>query len=277
MLVSIIIPTYNEESVILDCIESLNRQTLKDFELIIVDDGSTDSTLKLLKQIKSSSLKVLTQNHLGAGAARNKGASKAIGKILVFVDADMTFDKDFLKNLIEPIGKKGIIGTFSKEEYVKNWDNIWARCLNIEEGWEKGKRHPKNYPDKQWVYRAILKSKFDEVGGYDPGGYTDDWSLGKKVGKMAVSARDAKFFHKNPDNLKEIFVHARWIAKRQYKFGKFGELIALLRATLPISLIVGFFKSIFFLTPQFIIFKIVYDLGIFLGIINYSFTKKGAK
>ena len=158
MKVSVIIPAYNEEKVIQYCLESLKNQTFKDLEVIVIDDGSTDKTKELIERAK-----LLTQNHKGPGEARNFGAKQAKGEILVFVDADMTFDRDFIKELVEPIVKGESKGTFSKDEKVSNWDNIWAKCWNINEGWEDGKRHPQNYPDTQKVFRAILKSEFDKV------------------------------------------------------------------------------------------------------------------
>ena len=177
--ISIIIPTYNEEKVLVECLASLDNQACKDFEVIVIDDGSSDKTWEILPdfKFKNYSLKMLKQDHKGAGAARNLGAKKATGEVLVFVDADMTFDDNFLKNLVKPIMEGKVKGTFSKEEYVENWNNVWARCWNINEGWEAKKRHPKDYPDHQPVFRAILKSEFDSVGGFTPGGYNDDWSL----------------------------------------------------------------------------------------------------
>jgi glycosyltransferase involved in cell wall biosynthesis len=161
MKVSIIIPTYNEINVLGECLDSLSRQTYKDVEVIVVDDGSSDGTAERFKVIK--------QDHQGAGNARNLGAKKAKGEILVFVDADMTFDKNFIKKLIEPITNGKVKGTFSKNENVSNWESVWTRCWNINEGWEDRKRHPKNYPDHQSVFRAILKSEFDRVGGFPCG------------------------------------------------------------------------------------------------------------
>ncbi|MBU1130503.1 glycosyltransferase [Patescibacteria group bacterium] len=279
MKVSIIIPTYNEEEVILDCLESLGKQTHKDFEIIVVDDGSKDKTVKYVTNLQKvvPDIKLLFQRHEGPGAARNNGASVVKGNILVFVDADMTFDKDFLKKLTEPIRKDKVKGTFSKEEYVSNWNNTWARCWNINEGWEKKRRHPKNYPDEQPVFRSILKEEFDRVGGFTPGGYTDDWSLGKKLGYMAENAPSAKFYHKNPSSLSEIFKHAKWVGKRRYKLGMIGYIIALIRASLPVSILVGFVKSIFYLQPAFLLFKIVYDFGIFVGVVEYMILGQGAK
>lgn len=293
MKISVIIPTYNEKEVILNCLESLNNQTFKDlpvgkagFEIIVVDDGSVDKTSEVLRnlqltintrQASASNFQFFEQNHKGAGVARNLGAKHAIGQILVFVDADMTFDQYFLEKLTDPILQAKVNGTFSKEEFVNNWENAWARCWNIQEGWEVKRRHPKNYPDTQPVFRAILKSEFDKVGGFTPGGYDDDWSLSKKLEYEAVSAPDAIFYHKNPNNLLEIFNHAKWIGKRKYKFGLFGYLIALVRSSFPISLVLGMIKSIMYRESAFVVFKIVYDFGIFFGILEYLSLGKQSK
>ena len=277
--ISIIIPTYNEEKDLVNCLTSLDAQTHKDFEVIVVDDGSTDKTLDVLVNLKYKNydLKVLKQNHLGAGAARNLGAGKAVGEILVFVDADMTFDQDFIRNLTSPIVKGVSKGTFSKEEIVSNWNNVWARCWNINEGWEEKRRHPKNYPDTQPVFRAILKSEFVRVGGFTPGGYDDDWSLGKKLNHDAAAVTGAAFYHKNPESLSEIYIHAKWVGKRKYKAGALGYIVALVRSSLPASLVIGLFKGIMNMDLRFIIFKVVYDFGIVMGILEYLIIRKSSK
>lgn len=285
-MISVIIPTYNEKGILENCIESLGDQTFDDFEIIVVDDGSKDGTLEILKNLKRSlpSFKFIKQSHLGAGAARNVGSSLSKGEILVFVDADMTFDKDFLTNLVKPIvtnppsrGSGEVKGTFSKEEYVSNWENVWARCWNVNEGWEEKNRHPKDYPDYQPVFRAILKSEFVKVGGFTPGGYDDDWSLYGKLGYEAANAPGAIFYHKNPSSLIEIFRSAKWAGKRKYKFGILGDLVSLVRASLPVSIVVGLYKSIKNRLPAFIIFKIIYDFGIFVGILELLITRKRSK
>lgn len=279
MKISVIIPAYNEKEVLEDCIQSLGSQTHTDFEIIVVDDGSTDGTLELLENLKKilPDFKYFVQQHLGAGMARNLGVKNSSGKILVFVDADMTFDENFLKKLTEPIRNEDSKGTFSKEEFVSNWDNVWARCWNINEGWEKRRRHSKNYPDTQPVFRAILKSEFEKVGGFDKGGYADDWSLSKKLGYQAVNATGAIFYHKNPETLVEVFTHSKWVAKRKYKFGFLGYAYALVRSSLPISLMLGLYKAITNGEPLFLIFKIIYDLGIFIGILEFLILGKDSK
>jgi len=260
-MISVIIPTYNEERDISKCLESLRAQSYKNIEIIIVDDGSMDTTLS---QIKKFPVKVLTQPHFGPALARNLGASKARGKILVFVDADMTFGKDFVKNLVKPIMGGKTIGTFSKEEYVSNYDNVWSRCWNINKNLSKDKMHPDNYPDTQDVFRAILKSEFDKVGGFDSVGYNDDWTLARKLKTQAVNAPEAIFFHQNPDTLTEVWQQASWIGKRKYK----SRFVALIRTSLPISILVGLIKSIYYKNFYFIIFKTIFDLAVFISILK---------
>ena len=278
-MISIIIPTYNEEDVILDCLNSLSKQTTKDFEVIVVDDGSTDKTVELIQNsgIFKDSLRVLKGKHEGAGSSRNLGARSAKGEILVFVDADMTFEKNFLKMLVKPIISKKTKGTNSLDEYVSNWEKPLARAYSLNENWDRNKRHPKNTPPTQKVFRAILRTEFDRVGGFTPGGYNDDWSLSEKLGYEADIAEKAIFYHKNPDSLSEIFKHAQWVGKRSYKFGIFGSLISLVRSSLPISLIVGLVKAFIYGQPMFLIFKVTYDFGVFIGILKFLFTKQGSK
>lgn len=275
-LISVIIPTYNEERHISQCIESFKIQTYKPLEIIVVDDGSRDKTLKILKKTKG--IRVLKQKHQGPGAARNKGALKAKGEILVFVDADMTFDKKFIDKLTLPIRIGKTIGTFSREEFVSNSENLWARNWSINRGWEEGRMHPTNYPDTQKVFRAILKDKFDSVGGFDTKvGYTDDWSLANKLGKEAIAAEGAIFYHRSPDSLKEAFIQARWMSQRPYKLGIIGRWLALLRVSLPISLIVGTLKAIKHQSASFIPFKIVVDFASFVGISRMFLRKSRVK
>src|ERR1051326_6734798 len=95
--VSVIVPTYNEEKNIGKCLESLSDQNFSGFEVIGVDDGWTDSTLSVMSnvQYQMTNVKLLKQRHLGPAVARNKAARESEGEILVFVDADMTFSKEF--------------------------------------------------------------------------------------------------------------------------------------------------------------------------------------
>ena len=106
MLFSIIIPMYNAENFIERCLRSIQAQTYTDFEVLIVDDGSSDSNLKKACRIaeKDSRMKTFQIPHSGPGVARNKGISEAKGEYLLFLDADdYWLDKDFLKKLSDMI------------------------------------------------------------------------------------------------------------------------------------------------------------------------------
>ena len=97
--VSVIIPVYNTEKYLRQCLDSVVNQTLKDIEIICVDDGSTDGSLDILREYESkdSRVKVLTQNNLFAGVARNTGMKYATGKYYVFLDSDDFFEPNLLK------------------------------------------------------------------------------------------------------------------------------------------------------------------------------------
>jgi len=257
--ISVIIPSYNSGRTIEPCLESLIKQSLKP-EIIVVDDGSKDNTKTIVQSFPQ--IKLLTQTHQGPAKARNLGAKKATGQILVFVDADMEFDQDFLKDLTQPIIVNKAKGSWSGNEQVANWDNIWARCWNYNQN--RFFSHMTGSRGQRRVFRAILRSEFNRVNGFDSIGYTDDWSLVNKLGfKPAVT--EARFYHHNPASLLAVFKKACWIGKRQYKLGKLGTLWTIFKSNAGFSIIIGATRALVTKTPGFIIFKLVYDLGIMLG------------
>lgn len=262
MGVSVIIAVYNEEKVIGNCLASLRKQTAP-LEIIVVDDGSTDS---------STAFATLHQKHQGPGAARNLGARKAKGKILVFVDADMEFEPDFIEKLTAPIVDGKTIGTFSKEEYLLNRENVWARCWNLNLGRKADKMHPGNYPDTQPVFRAILKTKFSEVGGFDTDiGYSDDWSISRKLGVLATLAPGAKFYHRNPESLSEVWIQARWFGKNEFLTKNLIRKIYNLFRYCPLWAI---FKIG---NPHFFIFKLVFNAAVFTSVFLAFFGEPKSK
>ena len=97
--VSVIIPVYKAEKYLRQCLDSICGQTLKDIEIICVDDGSTDSSPEILKEYREKDERVIVvrQENAGAGAARNKGLDISKGKYLSFLDADDFFEPDMLE------------------------------------------------------------------------------------------------------------------------------------------------------------------------------------
>src|SRR3989344_4750748 len=104
-LITVIIPTYNEENSVAWCLLSLSVQSNPHYEIVVIDDGSSDKTIQSIENLndKVKNFRIFKQEHKGPGEARNLGAKHAKGEILVFIDADMTFDPNFLHELTEPI------------------------------------------------------------------------------------------------------------------------------------------------------------------------------
>lgn len=86
--ISVIIPLYNKETTIGETLKSVLQQTFTDFEIIIVNDGSTDNSLSVVKNIHDSRIRVIDKTNEGVSATRNRGAKEARGEYLFFLDAD---------------------------------------------------------------------------------------------------------------------------------------------------------------------------------------------
>lgn len=99
---SIIIPCYNVENYITDCLNSVTKYHADSIEIICIDDGSTDNTLRILEQYqaKFENIKIITQENLGVSQARNKGIECSTGNYILFIDSDDIINPDLLKEFI---------------------------------------------------------------------------------------------------------------------------------------------------------------------------------
>ena len=121
--VSVIIPLYNEEKYITTCVESVINQTYKNIEIIVVDDKSTDNSLKVLEKIKDKRLKIIKlPENKGVANARNKGVEAATGSYLCFLDSDDFWDKYKIEKQIKYIKNKAFV--YSKYAYTDKDGNI---------------------------------------------------------------------------------------------------------------------------------------------------------
>jgi glycosyltransferase involved in cell wall biosynthesis len=258
--ISVIVPCYNEEHNIDKCLQTLSHQSIDDYEIIVIDDGSTDGTKEIAKKFN---VRFLEQSHCGPAAARNRGAQEATGTILVFVDADMFFDRHFLERLTAPIQAGKAIGTFTKDEFVGNGDNVWAVCWNLETVDSTNRRVSTNQPDDSVVFRAVLREEFLRVEGFDTTvGYDDDHTLHPKLGVKATLASGAICYHNNPGTLREVFASARWIGRGR-RFSDHPE--RLIKFFPPFTLYFAVAKAIRYERTAYIVFKLVHDCGITMG------------
>lgn len=117
---TVIIPLYNKEPYIKRALETVLNQTYDNFEMIIIDDGSTDEGVRIVSSIQDTRIKVFSQINSGVSAARNRGALLAKNQYLAFLDADDTWEPNFLQeisNLIDEFPYAGIYATNNKFIY----------------------------------------------------------------------------------------------------------------------------------------------------------------
>ena len=105
MLVSIIVPIYNSENYIIGLIKNLTSQTYKNIEIILVNDGSTDNSLKICNELekKDDRIKVIDKENGGVSSARNKGIEVSNGDYVTFIDADDNIGENYIKKMVENI------------------------------------------------------------------------------------------------------------------------------------------------------------------------------
>ena len=105
MYISVVIPTYNRLLILTKCLTALEQQKftddkVSDYEIVLVDDGSSDRTLAWIAENRDKlpHVKVYEQDHLGAAAARNLGVKSAVGDTIVFIDSDLVVTESFLQS-----------------------------------------------------------------------------------------------------------------------------------------------------------------------------------
>lgn len=111
MKISIIVPVYNAEKYIGICIDSILKQTYRNFELLLINDGSSDNSLEVLNQYskKDKRIRVIDQKNMGVAKTRNKGIQLAKGEYLTFIDNDDYIDKDYLEQFMKVCDTKDIV------------------------------------------------------------------------------------------------------------------------------------------------------------------------
>lgn len=151
--VSVIIPAHNCAEYLPQCVDSVLSQTFQDFEIIIVDDGSTDHTKDLIQNTyaQEKRLKYLYQQNSGPGAARNAGLQLAAGRFIAFLDADDYYHPDNLQMKVDVLGHDLDSGwVFSDCVFVDTEGN--KICLSS------------NYPDFRKAYQHVSRGRNDRKG-----------------------------------------------------------------------------------------------------------------
>lgn len=130
--VSIIVPAYNEASVIENCVRSIQLTTYDRYDVVLVDDGSSDDTLELMKALAVSDCRitVLSQENAGRGAALNLGLRHSTGEVLVFADADCIFSRHTVKRMLQGFADRRT-GAVCGDDRPVTLDRVQARTLAL--------------------------------------------------------------------------------------------------------------------------------------------------
>lgn len=169
--ISVIIPVYNSEEYLRECLDSILNQTFKNIEIICINDGSTDHSLKFLKdyQKKDSRLKIFNQENNGAASARNVGIKQSKGKYIYFMDSDDILELTALEELHTLAERKKL-------------DLIIFKLINFDDG--NRKKYMSDYYEMTFLKDLVGEKVFN---------YND---IGEKLFKIAVSP-PGKFFQKD--------------------------------------------------------------------------------
>lgn len=204
--VSIILPIYNVSKYIERSVNSLLNQTYNNIEIIMVDDGSTDDSLDVMKELKKidKRIKIFTQENLGSGLARQKGIDNSTGEYIIFVDPDDYLEVDAIQNNIEimknenpdvivngyfskfinKLGntssesfKPSIYGIYNREKFIDNFVNFSE--ISIRPLWNK--MYKKNFLTKNNIIFGNQPVGQDAIFNLDVYNYVESIYIDRKV------------------------------------------------------------------------------------------------
>ncbi len=214
-MISVIVPAFNSEKTIGKTISSvLEQKTAKEFELIIVDDKSTDNTVKKIKEFKKVIL-VEQKKNSGPAVARNSGAEKAKGEIILFTDADCVAEKNWLEEMIKPFENPEVIGV--QGAYKTKQNSLTARFVQIEIEDRYDLMKKKEFIDFIGSYSAGYRKKtFLEFNGFNenfPAASGEDPELSfrmEKKGLKLVFNSNAVVYHLHPEDFMKYLKIKFW-------------------------------------------------------------------
>ena len=219
--VSIVVPAFNEAVGIERAIRSLAASDYPDFEVIVVDDGSTDGTAELVENLELPNVVVLRQPNRGKPAALNRGLAAARAAIIAMVDADTVFEPVTLRRLVQPLGdaavggvsgntkvgnRRGLLGRWQHIEYVMGF-NLDRRLYDVLQC----------MPTVPGAVGAFRRRALEQVGGVSAATLAEDPDLTLAVGRAGwrvVYVEHARAWTEAPASLKTL-----WRQRYRWSYG----------------------------------------------------------
>ncbi len=215
MVVSVVVPLYNKAKYIKRALDSVLAQTYQDFEVIVVNDGSTDGSEKVVEQYADPRIRLVHQKNAGECASRNRGIAESRADLVAFLDADDEWLPAFLETILRLRRRLPDCGAYAT-----------AFCVVEREG-KRRERDFEGIPAPPWegiipnFFRsdalcssavAVPRRMFDSVGlfplGVRRGGDTDMWCRIALRYPMAFSTREGAIYHKEAEDRASVRVPA---------------------------------------------------------------------
>jgi cellulose synthase/poly-beta-1,6-N-acetylglucosamine synthase-like glycosyltransferase/peptidoglycan/xylan/chitin deacetylase (PgdA/CDA1 family) len=219
--VAIVVPAYNEEVVIERAVRSLAASEYEDFEVVVVDDGSTDRTAELVAGLDLDNVRLVRQDNGGKAAALNTGVEMTQSEVLVMVDGDTLFEPDTLKKLVRPFADPAVAGV-SGNTKVGNRQGLLGRWQHIEYviGFNLDRRMYEVLqctPTVPGAAGAFRREDLAAIGGVPSDTLAEDTDLTLAIGRTGrrvVYADDARAWTEAPSTLGTL-----WRQRYRWAFG----------------------------------------------------------
>jgi cellulose synthase/poly-beta-1,6-N-acetylglucosamine synthase-like glycosyltransferase/peptidoglycan/xylan/chitin deacetylase (PgdA/CDA1 family) len=219
--VSIVVPAYNEAVVIARTVGSLAASDYPNFDVVVVDDGSSDGTAEIVERLELARVRIVRQQNAGKAAALNTGIRQTSGEVVVMVDADTIFEPETLRRLVQPFADPAV-GAVSGNTKVGNRSTMVGRWQHIEYvvGFNLDRRMYEVLQCMTTVPGAVgafRRDVLESVGGVSGATLAEDTDLTLAVGRSGcrvVYAEDARAWTEAPSNLSGL-----WRQRYRWSFG----------------------------------------------------------
>jgi cellulose synthase/poly-beta-1,6-N-acetylglucosamine synthase-like glycosyltransferase/peptidoglycan/xylan/chitin deacetylase (PgdA/CDA1 family) len=219
--VAVIVPAYNEEVGIQRSVRSIATNNYPDFEVLVVDDGSTDRTARLVEELELDNVRLVRQDNAGKAGALNTGIELSDAEIVVMVDGDTLFEPTTIRKLIAPLAdenvaavsgntkvgnRRGLLGRWQHIEYVIGF-NLDRRMYDVLQA----------TPTVPGAVGAFRRSVLSQVGGVPADTLAEDTDLTLAIGRTGrrvVYAEDARAWTEAPATLSTL-----WRQRYRWSFG----------------------------------------------------------
>lgn len=273
--ISVIIPVFNASATLFKCLDALEKQTFRPGEVIVVDDGSTDGTFAILSElrIKNLKVKIFKQKHKGVSEARNLGARKACGGILVFIDSDCVPTQHWLEKITVPFSDPyvGAVGG----GYSSGVDKSFWQNFSNEELFFRRRNRSVTVNTLLSNNMACRRDLFWQAGGF-PKRYPvcEDMLLSYKLSRISKICwlKNNGVKHHFKSSLKDYLLHQYFFGKQSTFFfmenpmvlasgNHQGRKLHLAISTSSLNILFVFVAFILFFTGNFFWGKLAVTLG----------------